>query len=79
MAVVAVIAVGMFVPAGQPVHVDALGAEADAHVAVSAFRNDSNFEVINTAGRRDGVGGPNRGGVLVSLSVAFVLHPKVVE
>ena len=79
MAIVTVVAVGMLVPAGQPVHIDALGAKADAHVAVPAFGHDSDLEVINTAGGGNGMGGPDRRRVLVRLTVAFVLNPKVIE
>jgi len=77
--IIAVIAVGMFVPAWQPIHVHALCAKTDAHVAVAAFRNYLHLEVVDAAGGGYGVGGSDRGCVFVCLAVALVLHAQVVE
>lgn len=53
----------------QSIHVDPLCAEADAHVAVPALGNDLDLEVVDAAGRRDGVRGADRRRVLVRLTV----------
>ena len=77
MTVVSVISVALFVPAWQPVHVDPLGRQPDPHIAVPALAHNLDLEVVEAAGGRDGVGGPDRACVLVSLSMAFVMNPQV--
>lgn len=69
----------------QPVHVDALGGEADAHIAIATLANDLHLEVVETAGGRNGVRGSHTRCVLVSLSVpcnkqiSFNILPKKIK
>ena len=73
VAVVAVVTVRMFVPAGQAVHVHTLGAKSHPHVPVPSLGHDSDLEVVDAARGRDGVGGSDGRSVFVSLPVPFVL------
>ena len=75
--VISVISVALFVPAGQPVHVDALGRQTNSHVAVPALAHNLHLEVVEATGGGDGVGGSHRARVLVSLAVAFVMYSEV--
>ena len=75
--VISVISVALFVPAGQPVHVDALGRQTNSHVAVPALAHNLHLEVVEATGGGDGVGGSHRAGVFVSLAVAFVMYSEV--
>lgn len=53
----------------QAVHVDPVRGEADAHVAVAAFRHDPHLEVVETAGGWNRVRRPHRRRVLVRLAM----------
>lgn len=53
----------------QSVHVDTLGGETDAHVAIAAFAYNLHLKVVETAGWRDRVRSSHTRCVLVSLSV----------
>jgi len=69
VAIISVVTVRVLIPAGQAVHVDTLGGEANAHVPVPTLADNLDFKVVEAAGRRDRVGGPDTGGILVSLPV----------
>ena len=60
-----------------PVHVDPLGREPNTHIAVPSFGHNLNLEIVEAAGGRYGVGGPDAAGVLVCLAVPLVVHPEV--
>ena len=53
----------------KPVHVDPLGAETDAHVAISSFTHNLDFKVIKPAGGRDWVCGTDTSGIFVCLAM----------
>lgn len=68
VAVVAVIAERLFVPAGQPVHLEVLRRQADAHVAVASLRDDLHLEVVQATGGGYRMGGAHRGRIVVVLA-----------
>ena len=69
VAIIPVITVRVLIPARKAVHVDTLGGEANAHVPVPTLADNLHFKVVEAAGRRDRVSGPDTGGILVSLPV----------
>ena len=75
--VISVVAIALFVPARQSVHVDPLGGQTDSHVAVPALAHNLHLEVVEATGGGDGVGGSHRARVFMSLSVAFVVYSEV--
>lgn len=78
MAVVSVVSVGVFVPAGQSVHVDALGREPDSHVSVPALGDDLYLEVVDSTGGRNRMCSTDGRGVLVGLAVTVVADAEIV-
>lgn len=53
----------------QPVHVDAVRRQPDAHVPVAALGHDPHLEVVEPARRRDGVRGAHARRILVCFAV----------
>lgn len=49
VAIVAVVAIGLLVPARQTVHLKVLRSQANAHVAVPSLRDDLHLEVVQAA------------------------------
>jgi hypothetical protein len=78
MAVVAVITIRLFVPTWQSVHVDALGGQTDAHVAVAPFADDLHLEVVEAARGGDGVRRLDARRISVRLAVTFVVNAQIV-
>lgn len=65
VAVIAVISVGLLVPAGQTVHLEVLRGQSDAHVAVAPLRNDLHLEVVQATGRRNRMRSSDRSCIVV--------------
>jgi len=55
MSIIAVVAVGMFVPSWKPIHVDALCAQTDTHVTVATFGDYLHLKVVDSTSYRYGV------------------------
>lgn len=77
VAVVAVVAVALLVPARQPVHVDPLGGQTHAHVAVPPLGDYLHLEVVESARGRDGLRGPHRARIFMCFAVSFVVNSQI--
>lgn len=60
----------------QSVHVNSMCGQADAHVAIAALGHDAHLEVVEPAGRGDGVCRAHAGRVLVCLAVTCSTPPR---
>lgn len=71
VAVITMVTIRVLVPSWQPVHVDTVCREANAHVAIATFAHNLYFEVVQTAGCWYGVRCANAGSVFVSFTVTW--------
>lgn len=68
VAVVAMIAVRLFIPARQAIHLEVLRRQSDAHVAISTLRDDLHLEIVQATGGRNWMGCSHRCGIIVRLA-----------
>lgn len=71
VAVIAVITIRVLVPSWQPIHVDTVCREPNAHVPITSLAHNLYFEVVQAAGCWYGVCCANTGSVFVSFTVTW--------
>lgn len=71
VAVIAVVTIRVLVPPRQPIHVDTVCREPDAHVPITSLAHNLYLEVVQAAGCWYGVCCANTGSVFVSFTVTW--------
>lgn len=71
VAVIAVVTIRVLVPSWQPIHVDTVCREPNAHVPITSLAHNLYLEVVQAAGCWYGVCCANTGSVFVSFTVTW--------
>lgn len=74
--VIAVVTIRVLVPSRQPIHVDTVCREPDAHVPITSLAHNLHLEVVQAAGCWYGVCCANTGSVFVSFTVTWEKRRK---